>query len=53
MILVALGVDLEGNKEIIAMRACAEESKDGWMCVLQDLRTRSCPTGRSDSFGWT
>ena len=40
MILVALGVDLEGNKEILAMRACAEESKDGWMCVLQDLRTR-------------
>jgi len=33
MILVALGVDLEGNKEILAMRACAEERKDGWMCV--------------------
>ena len=40
MILVALGVDLEGSKEILAMRACAEESKDGWMCLLQDLRTR-------------
>jgi transposase-like protein len=40
MILVALGVDLEGNKDILAMRACAEESKDGWMCLLQDLRIR-------------
>lgn len=40
IILVALGVDLEGSKDILAMRACAEESKDGWMCLLQDLRTR-------------
>jgi putative transposase len=40
MILVALGVDLAGNKEVLALRACAEEDKDGWLCVLQDLRTR-------------
>ncbi len=40
VILAALGVDLEGNKDILAIRACAEESKDGWMCLLQDLRTR-------------
>ena len=40
MILVALGVDLEGNKEVLALRACAEEGKDGWVSVLQDLRTR-------------
>jgi putative transposase len=40
IILVALGVDLEGNKDVLAMRACAEESKDGWMCLVQDLRTR-------------
>jgi putative transposase len=40
IILVALGVDLEGNKDILALRACAEESKDGWMCLVQDLRTR-------------
>ena len=40
VILVALGVDLEGSKDVLAMRACAEESKDGWMCLLQDLRTR-------------
>jgi putative transposase len=40
IILTAWGVDLEGSKEILAMRACAEEDKDGWMCLLQDLRTR-------------
>ena len=40
IILTALGVDLEGNKEVLALRACAEEDKDGWMCLLQDLRTR-------------
>jgi putative transposase len=40
MILTALGVDLAGNKEVVARRPCAEESKDGWVSVLQDLRTR-------------
>jgi putative transposase len=40
MILTALGVDLEGCREVLALRACAEESKDGWSCLLQDLRTR-------------
>jgi putative transposase len=40
IILTALGVDLEGNKEVLALRACAEESKDGWMDLLQDLRNR-------------
>src|SRR5258708_29630925 len=39
-ILVALGVDLEGNKEVLALRACAEEDKEGWLSVLQDLRSR-------------
>ena len=24
----------------MALRACAEESKDGWVCLLQDLRRR-------------
>jgi putative transposase len=33
-------VDLEGNKEVLALRACAEESKEGWLSLLQDLRTR-------------
>ena len=40
MILVALGVDLEGNKEVVALRACAEEGKEGWVSVLEDLRAR-------------
>jgi putative transposase len=40
IILAALGVDLEGNKDVLAIRACAQESQDGWMCLLQDLRTR-------------
>ena len=40
MILVALGVDLEGSREVLALRACAEEDKDGWSCLIQDLRTR-------------
>jgi putative transposase len=40
IILTALGVDLTGNKEVLALRACAEEDKDGWACLLQDLRTR-------------
>ncbi len=40
IILAAMGVDLEGNKDMLAIRACAQESQDGWLCVLQDLRTR-------------
>lgn len=40
IILTALSVDLEGNKEVLALRACAEEDKDGWSCLLQDLRRR-------------
>ena len=40
VILTALGGDLAGNKEVLALRACAEESKEGWTSVLEDLRTR-------------
>ncbi len=40
IILTALGVDLEGSREVLALRACAEECKDGWSCLLQDLRSR-------------
>jgi putative transposase len=40
IILTALGVDLEGHKEVLALRVCAEEDKDGWACLLQDLRRR-------------
>lgn len=40
IILTALGVNLEGNKEVLALRACAEEDKEGWLSLLQDMRTR-------------
>lgn len=40
IILTALGVDQEGNKEVLALRACAEEDKEGWLSLLHDLRTR-------------
>jgi transposase-like protein len=40
IILTALAVDLEGNKEVLALRACAEESKEGWLGLMHDLRTR-------------
>jgi putative transposase len=40
MVLTALGVDLEGSREVLAFRACAEEDKEGWSCLLQDLRAR-------------
>jgi transposase-like protein len=31
---------MAGNKEVLALRACAEEDKDGWVCLLHDLRSR-------------
>ncbi len=40
MILTALAVDLEGNKEVLALHACAEESKERWLSLLHDLRAR-------------
>lgn len=40
IILAAMGVDLEGTKDILAIRACAQESQDGWISLLQDLRSR-------------
>src|SRR6266566_5267829 len=40
IILTALAVDQEGNKEVLALQACAEESKEGWLRLLQDLRRR-------------
>jgi putative transposase len=44
LILTALGVDLAGNKEVLALRACAEESKDGWAWRLaRSALTRSNP----------
>jgi putative transposase len=40
IILTALAVDLEGNKAVLALQACAEESKEGWLSLLQNVRTR-------------
>lgn len=40
MLLTALGVDLEGHKEVLALCACAEESKEGGIGLLQDIRRR-------------
>lgn len=40
IILTVLGVDMQGNKEVLALRVCAEESKEGWLSILQDIRTR-------------
>jgi putative transposase len=40
VILTALGVDLTGNKEVLALRACAEEGEEWWLSLLQDVRMR-------------
>ncbi len=40
VILTALGVDMAGNKEVLALRVCAEEDKDGWLSLLEDIRRR-------------
>jgi putative transposase len=46
IILTALGVDLEGNKDVLALRACAEEDKDGWSCLLQEMPYRLLCKGK-------
>lgn len=38
--LVALAVDQQGNKQVLSLRASAEESKEGWLLLLEDLRKR-------------
>ncbi len=44
IILTALGVDLAGNKEVLALRACAEEDKEGWAWRLaRPAQARSHP----------
>ena len=45
IILTALGVDLAGNKEVLARRSCAEESKEGWS---RRLARSTNPRGHSD-----
>jgi putative transposase len=54
IILTALGVDLEGNKEVLALRACADRSVKmaGWMC-LPSLRTRGATKTGSHCDRWT
>jgi transposase-like protein len=43
--LVALGVDQAGHKEILSLRGSAEESKEGWRLLLEDLRVRGVQQG--------
>jgi transposase-like protein len=43
IILTALGVDLAGNKEVLALRACAEEDKDGWTCEARKTCVHEAP----------
>jgi transposase-like protein len=52
MILTALGVDMAGTKEVLALRACAQEDKDGWVSVLHDLRARGATKTRSHCDRW-
>ncbi len=40
VVLAALGVDVDGNKEVLALAACAEESEAGWRELLHDLKKR-------------
>jgi putative transposase len=52
IILTALGVDLAGNKEVLALRACAEEDKDGWAWRLARSAVTRGYTHRSVRDGW-
>jgi putative transposase len=52
MILTALGVDLEGSREVLIFRASAEESKEGWSALLQELRTRGVNQIESLRYRW-
>jgi len=44
VLLVALGVDMRGHKEVLSLRASSDESKDGWQQLLADLRGRGVET---------
>jgi putative transposase len=39
-LLVALGVAPDGHKEVLALRGSAEENKEGWKLLLEDVRQR-------------
>ncbi len=40
VVLAVLGVDQNGDKEVLGLRLSAEESKEGWAALLGDLRKR-------------
>lgn len=40
VVLAVLGVDQNGDKEVLGLRLSAEESKEGWAALLTDLRKR-------------
>jgi transposase-like protein len=40
VLLTALAVDLNGNKEVLSFLASAEETKEGWLNLLTDVRKR-------------
>ncbi len=39
-VMAALGVGEDGNKQVLALAACAEESEVGWSELLRDLKKR-------------
>ena len=52
MMLTALGVDLEGSREVLAFRACAEEDKEGWSWRLARSAHAWGARGRSARHRW-
>ncbi len=40
VILAVLAVDLSGKKELVALKAYAEETKAGWVSILNEVRAR-------------
>jgi transposase-like protein len=40
VVLAVLGVDQNGDKDVLGLRLSAEESKEGWAALLADLRKR-------------
>lgn len=44
-VLVIIGVNELGNKELLAIEAGHRESKASWLCLLQDIKQRGVKTG--------
>src|SRR5258707_7690605 len=54
-LLVAIGVNESGYREILGICEGAEEDKRGWSCVLKDLKERRLKCGLlilSDAWIW-